>query len=82
MFWPDLAAASYAQETKRVLNESKIHVVEREGNPSNLPQQRPIEDFWGAGEAKVYRGGWEARSDEQLMCRIRTIIASPDEEVP
>lgn len=43
----------------------------KEVNPPNVPQARPIEDFWGLLAQKVYSGGWEAKNRQQLINKIR-----------
>jgi hypothetical protein len=40
-------------------------------NPTNVPQIRPIEDFFGMLSSIVYAGGWEAKSHENLERRIK-----------
>ena len=40
----------------------------------NEPQARPIENFWGCLAQKVYEGGWEAKTEEQLIRRIQSKI--------
>ena len=57
VFWPDLATAHYARATATLLTEAEVPTVTREMNPPNLPQLRPIEDFWGFPKQQVYRGG-------------------------
>lgn len=47
LFWPDLATSHYACGTLAKLEELGIQVVAKEMNPPNIPQLRPIEDFWG-----------------------------------
>ena len=34
--------------------------LKRDDNPPNVPQLRPIEDFWGVMKQEGYRGGWVA----------------------
>ena len=54
MFWPDLATAHYARATATSLTEAEVPTVTREMNPPNVPQLRPIEDFWGFLKQEVY----------------------------
>lgn len=70
MFWPDLASCHYARDTQNWLREHNIPYVPKNDNPPNLPQARPIEDFWALLSRKVYHGGWEARNEEELRRRI------------
>jgi len=78
IFWPDLASAHYARDTVALYNEKKINFVQKEMNPPNCPQLRPIEDFWGCLKQKVYVNGWHAKDTAQLIRRVRKKI----KEVP
>ena len=40
-------------------------------NTANLPEVRPIEDFWSILKAKVYENNWEAKTLHQLEIRIK-----------
>jgi hypothetical protein len=81
IFWPDLASAHYAKATTDLLTSLSVTFVPREDNPPNLPQCRPIEDFWSLLKSEVYRDGWEAKTIRQLKMRItaklKTIDFSP-----
>ena len=68
IFWPDLASAHYAKATVSWMSEF-INFVPKELNPPNVPQARPIENFWACLVQKVYEGGWEATTDK-LIRRI------------
>lgn len=70
MFWPDLASCHYARQTQNWLADHNVPFVPRIDNPPNLPQARPIEDFWALLSRKVYDGGWEAQNEEELRRRI------------
>ena len=70
LFWPDLASAHYSNSCIAWMNEN-INFVERSINPPNVPQARPIENFWGDLSNKVYENGWEAKTEHQLVCRIK-----------
>lgn len=78
MFWPDLASCHYARDTQNWLNAQNIPFVPKNDNPPNLPQARPIEDFWALLSRKVYSGGWEAENEEQLRRRIFRKIREVD----
>ena len=41
-------------------------------NPPNVPQTRLSENFWGFLAQKVYEGGWEAKTEQQLIRRIKS----------
>ena len=45
VFWPDLASSHYAKTVIGYLRDKKINFVEKEDNPANLPECRPIETF-------------------------------------
>ena len=61
IFWPDQAGCHYAEHSLDVLCENLIHHVDKGDNPANLPEVRPIEDFWSILKAKVYENNWEAK---------------------
>lgn len=46
LFWPDLAQIHYAKDCQNWLKEVGIECVPKQMNPPNLPQARPIEQFW------------------------------------
>ena len=42
----------------------------KEDNPTETPQVRPIEDFFGVLATHVYQGDWVAKDTEALKRRI------------
>ena len=54
IFWPDQAGCHYAEDSLDFLCDNLIHHVNKVDNPANLPEVRPIEDFWSILKAKVY----------------------------
>ena len=70
IFWPDLASSHYAETVCDFMIESKINFVEKYENPANLPECRPIEQFWAILKQKVYNGNWKAKNVDQLKNRI------------
>ncbi|CAH1113064.1 unnamed protein product [Psylliodes chrysocephalus] len=70
IFWPDLASCHYARRTTDWLTAQNINFVPKRDNPPNVPQARPIEEFWALLSQKVYDNGWEAQNEEQLRRRI------------
>ena len=70
IFWPDLASAHYSIETKTWLDKN-VYYVDKRINPPNVPQARPIENFWGCLSQKVYEGGWQTTTEEELISRIK-----------
>ena len=45
IFWPDLARCHYFRQTVAWMDEN-VNFVPKEINPPNVPQARPIENFW------------------------------------
>lgn len=45
--------------------------VLKDDNPPNVPQARPIERFLAILKRAVYDGGWEAKSEQHLVGRIK-----------
>ncbi|XP_030752754.1 uncharacterized protein LOC115879873 [Sitophilus oryzae] len=81
IFWPDLASCHYARITRDWYEANNINFVPKVDNPPNLPQARPIEEFWAILSRKVYNNGWEAQNDEQLRRRIFRKIREIDAQV-
>jgi transposase len=71
IFWPDLASSHYAETVCDFMIESKINFVEKYENPANLPECRPIEQFWAILKEKVYKRNWKAKNLDQLEKRIK-----------
>jgi transposase len=78
IFWPDLASAHTAKSTLKLLEELRIPVVPIDHNPPNLPQCRPIENFWGILKMKVFENGWEAENIMKLRRRIILCLRTMD----
>lgn len=81
MFWPDLASCHYSKKTVEWLNGQNIPFVPKEDNPPNVPQARPIENFWALLTRLVYDGGWEAENELQLIGRIQRKLKEVDQNV-
>ena len=71
VFWPNLASAHYAKTVIAYLREKKVNFVEKEDNPANVPEARPIENFWGVLKGLVYKNNWQAENLDQLKQRIQ-----------
>lgn len=78
VFWPDQASSHYAKTVLEHLRSENIDFVEKKVNPANVPEVRPIEDFWAILKRKVYAKGWEAKSHQQLKNRIRYCLRNID----
>lgn len=70
VFWPDLASAHYAKTVTNYLDHNGIRYVQKEDNPPNVPEIRPIEDFWSILKGMVYKNNWRAKTLHQLRLRI------------
>ncbi len=77
-FWPDLASSHYAHEVVDYYKTKNINFVEKSENPANVPEVRPVEDFWSILKAKVYEKGWRAENLNLLKNRIRLCIRKLD----
>ena len=60
------------------LRDQGLPFVERNENPPNAPQIRPIENFWGMLKQAVYDGNWSAKSRDHLIRRIKSCLAKFD----
>lgn len=78
LFWPDLASCHYAHDVIDTFVETGINFVHKDLNPPNVPQLRPIEDFWGMLKQKVYHHNWQAATVQQLENRIRYCLRQVD----
>lgn len=81
VFWPDLASSHYAKIVTDYLTNENIKFVQREDNPANCPEARPIEDFWSFLKGKVYNKGWQAANVDQLISRIKYCLRKIDQDV-
>ena len=71
VFWPDLASSHYAETVLDFMIENRVNHVDKVDNPANLPECRPIEDFWSILKGKVYANNWMAKDIPSLRDRIR-----------
>ena len=77
IFWPDLAGAHYSGLTEKWYHENVNFVPKHLNSPNDL-QARPIENFWGCLAQKVYDGGWQAKTEDQLINRIKSKLKEFD----
>jgi hypothetical protein len=61
------------------MNEN-VKFVPKRFNPLNVPQTCPIENFWGCFAQKVYEGGWEAKTEQQLIRSIKSKMKKFDKK--
>ena len=66
IFWPNLASSHYATTVCDFLILEKIEFVEKFENPANLPECRPVENFWAILKGYVYEDAWCAKTLPEL----------------
>lgn len=81
VFWPDQASSHYAKIVIEYLRQENIKFVEKNDNPANVPEIRPIEDFWSILKRHVYAKGWKAKTHDQLIRRIKFCLKKIDKSV-
>ena len=74
VFWPDLASSHYAETVIDYFIENSINHVDKVDKPANLPECRPIEDFWSILKGKVYANNWVAKDIPTLKVRIKKCL--------
>ncbi len=60
---------------------NNVNYVPKVRNPPNVPEARPIEDFWAILKRAVYSGNWQATSIPQLRRRIEYCFSKMDSNV-
>lgn len=65
-FWPDLASCHYSREVIQWYRDNNIDFIDRNINPPNCPQFRPIERFWAIMKRKLKKSGNTARDATQM----------------
>jgi hypothetical protein len=70
-FVHDLAGAHFSIGTNALMNQN-LPFVNNTTHPQNVLQVRPIENLWGFLAQKVYEGGWEAKTQQELISRIQS----------
>ena len=56
------------------LNKEDVHYVEKTDNAANLPECRPIKNFWSILKGLVYKYNWHAENLKKLRSRIVKIF--------
>ena len=54
--------------------KEKINFIPKLLNPANVPQARPIEDFWAELKRMIYARGWSSNTIKQLINRINRCL--------
>lgn len=81
VFWPDKASSHYAKVVTEHLDREGVNYVAKKDNPANLPEARPIEDFWAILKAHVYANAWKAENIRQLTTRIKLCLRNMDQDL-
>lgn len=86
LFWPDLASAHYAKSTLRWFEDNDVDFVEKDINPPNCPQLRPIERYWAIvkrvfkkdGKANrtmaVFKKNWNAAAKKCDQSAVQNLM--------
>ena len=78
IFWPDQAEAHYAKSVINYLNEKNVNFVHKNDNPVNVPECRPIENFWAILKQQVYKNNWQIKNGKQIYQRIQHCLNKLD----
>ena len=60
------------------MDQKEINYVKKLDNPPNVPECRPIENFWGILKGLVYANNWQALNLIQLKARIQQCLKKID----
>ena len=71
VFWPDLASAHYSKRSLEEMERLNIDVVPKSANPPNVPQLRPIENFWANLKRRIYSNNFVAKTEEELINKTK-----------
>lgn len=86
LFWPDLASAHYAASTLNLLKKNNVDFVQKDSNPPNVPQCRPIERYWAliktklkkskqtANDIKDFEKKWKEASKTITKTTVRALM--------
>ena len=66
IFWPDLSSSHYFNTNISWMKQN-INFVDKCSTPPNIPHARPIENFLGWLVQEMYDGGWQAKSETQII---------------
>lgn len=69
LFWPDLASAHYAKKTLELLEAANVQYVQKEANPPNVPELRPIERFWALVKRELKKDSKPAKDIEKFKVK-------------
>jgi transposase len=66
LFWPDLASVHYAKPVLQWLSDNNIQFVEKNINPPNCPDLRPIERYWAIVKRIFRKEGTVSQTMEEF----------------
>lgn len=66
IFWPDLASSHYSKTTINILNKKKVNLGQKNENPPNAPELRPIERYWAIAKRNLKKEGGEAHNMKEF----------------
>lgn len=72
MFWPDLVSSHCSKRALDRMEELNIPYVPKTENPPNVPQLRPIEDFWANLKRRVYVNNFRPKNIQSLIRKIKS----------
>ena len=78
VFWSDLASAHNAKIVLDYLKDKMVEIIPREDNPPNLPECKPIENFWPILKGPVYEINWKAKTLQQLKELIKYCLTKSE----
>jgi transposase len=82
IFWPDKASSHYARTVIEFLRSENVHFVEKDVNPTCVPQARPIERYWSEIDRRLSAYKNDAPTLELLARRVRKVVKDiPDSYV-
>ena len=70
VFWPDLSSLHNTETVLHYLIENSINLADKVDNLANLPEGRPIEDFWSISKGNLYANNWIAKDIPTIKVRI------------
>lgn len=65
-FWPDLASCHYSREVLQWYRDNGVDFIEKDLNPPNCPQFRPIEKYWAIVKQKLKKSGRVTRDAVEM----------------
>ena len=71
---PDMATSHNAKTIVDFMNAKNVNFMKKEDNTINIPEIRPIEDFWGILKGKVYESSWLATNFNQLRKQNKVLL--------